>query len=65
VVMFIHREDYYGNDNRSDTSNPYSMEGTRLPTAEIIVAKNRNGPTDSVKLLWFKEITRFLSATGR
>jgi replicative DNA helicase len=66
VVMFIHREDYYGNDNaRSESSNPYSMEGTRLPTAEIIVAKNRNGPTDSVRLLWFKEITRFLSSTGR
>ena len=66
VVMFIHRDDYYGNDNAvKEANNPYSMEGTRLPTAEIIVAKNRNGPTDSVKLLWFKEITRFLSSTGR
>jgi replicative DNA helicase len=34
-----------------------------LPEAEIIVAKNRNGPTDTIRLRWFPQITRFLDAS--
>lgn len=48
VVIFIYREDYY-NKNSDD----------RESWAEIIVAKHRNGPTGSVKLIFEKEFTRF------
>jgi replicative DNA helicase len=51
VVMFIFREDMYG------------VEGERNPdaegTAEIIVGKQRNGPTGSVRLAFLKQYTRF------
>lgn len=46
VVLFIHRADMHrteGFDNQ----------------AELIVAKNRNGPTGTVKLAWSREHTRF------
>ncbi len=47
VVMFIHRDDYY--NEMSEFKNQ----------AEIIVAKNRNGPTGGVMLYFHKEYTLF------
>lgn len=44
VIAMIYREDYY------DRNNP-EIKGV----AEIIVAKQRNGPTDTVKLRWIPE----------
>ncbi len=44
VIMMIYREDYY------DRENP-EIKGV----AEIIIAKQRNGPTDTVKLRWIPE----------
>jgi replicative DNA helicase len=50
VVAFIHRESYYNRDNPDpDTENK----------AEIIIAKQRNGPTGSVELAWIGRCTRF------
>lgn len=49
VVMFIYREDYY----RLDTD--------RKGIAEIIVAKQRNGPVGTVELGFFKESPRFVN----
>jgi replicative DNA helicase len=52
VVMFIFREEQY----RSDDGQPNAdIEGV----AEIIVGKQRNGPTGTVKLAFVKEHTRF------
>jgi replicative DNA helicase len=48
VVMFIFREEVYNRDNPE-------LEGM----AEIIIAKQRNGPTDMVKLAFIKRSTRF------
>lgn len=50
VVMFVHREEYY---HRGDDAK--NFEGQ----AEIILAKQRNGPVGDVKLTWLKEFTRF------
>jgi replicative DNA helicase len=50
VVAFIHRESYYKRDEKDP-----EMEGR----AEIILAKQRNGPTDSFNLAWQSEFTRF------
>lgn len=49
IVMFLYREEYY--DQETENSN----------TAELIIAKNRNGPTASVKLQFDKECMRFAS----
>lgn len=48
VVMFLHRDAYY----RRDESNPDN-------TAEVIVAKQRNGPLGTIKLAWLGEYTLF------
>ena len=47
IVLFIHREDYYG-ENASTTS-----------LADIIIAKHRNGPTGQVQLVFRRDITKF------
>jgi replicative DNA helicase len=48
IVMFIHRDDYY---------NP--EDSLFKNQAEIIIAKNRNGPTGSAMLYFHKEFTLF------
>ncbi len=54
VVCFIHREEYYDRENED-------LKGK----AEIIIAKQRNGPTGSIQLAYLSEYTRFENlATG-
>ena len=48
IVMFLYRDEYY---NRDDETNKN--------IAELIIAKNRNGPTTSIGLQFTKEIMRF------
>ena len=48
VVAFIFREEYYKKDDPD-------LEGI----AEVIIAKQRNGPTDTVKMAFIKKYTRF------
>jgi replicative DNA helicase len=50
VVMLLHREDYYhrGEDGHEPDN-----------TAEVIIAKQRNGPTGAVKLTFMEKCTRF------
>ncbi len=52
VVMFLNRPEYYGMEK--DT-NGESLEGV----AEVIVGKQRNGPTGTIKLAFIKEYARF------
>ena len=47
LVMFVYRDDYY--DDQSDDKG----------TAELIMAKHRNGPLDTVKLAYVGRYTRF------
>jgi replicative DNA helicase len=52
MVMFIHRPEYYG----------LTEDETGMPTAgmaELIVAKHRNGPVDSVKTRYIGQYTKF------
>jgi replicative DNA helicase len=55
VVCFIHREEYYDRENED-------LKGK----AEIIIAKQRNGPTGSIQLAYLADYTRFenLSHSG-
>ena len=47
VCMFIYREDYYIPDTEDKN------------IAEIIIAKQRNGPVGTVRLAWMPQYTRF------
>lgn len=47
VVMFIYRDEYYNRDT------------DRKGVAEIIIAKQRNGPTGTVELAWIPDLTKF------
>ena len=49
LVMFLYRDEYYNEDSEDKG------------VAECIVAKNRHGATDTVKLAWDGEHTRFIS----
>lgn len=53
VVVFLNRPEYYGIKQFSDDST--STEGV----AEVIVGKQRNGPTGEVRLAFIKEYARF------
>lgn len=60
VVVLLHREDYYHDgDPQWAEENP-----DRVGTAELIVAKQRNGPTGIVTLTWDKRTTRFRNHAG-
>src|SRR6266581_4768837 len=51
VVMFIHREAYYNRDEE--------MSDSDKAKSEIIIAKQRNGPTGTVHLHFISRFTRF------
>ena len=51
VVMFIHREAYYNRDEEMSESD--------RAKSEIIIAKQRNGPTGTVHLNFISKYTRF------
>ena len=47
VIMFIYRDDYYNKDSKEPG------------VAEVIIAKQRNGPVGTVKLTFLKPMTKF------
>lgn len=49
VVMFLYRDDYYNHDTE------------KKGIAEVIIAKQRNGPVGTIELIWKAELTKFLS----
>lgn len=53
VVMFIYRDDYYNKDTVDKN------------IAEIIIAKQRNGPIGTVNLVWLPQYTKFESVVRK
>lgn len=53
VVAFLYREEYYKPDSE------------KKGIAEVIVAKNRTGPTGTIELAFVKQFTRFENLTMR
>ena len=54
VVMLLHREDYYKRGEKDYEPNN---------KADLIIAKQRNGPTGSINLIFRERITRFENAS--
>ena len=50
VVMFLYRDDYYNKDTEDKD------------IAEVIIAKQRNGPIGTVNLVWMPQYTKFANA---
>ena len=50
VIMFLYRDEYYNKDSNTNKGK-----------AELIIAKQRNGPIGTVDLLWMPDITRFVN----
>jgi len=53
IVAFLYRDDYY--DPETDRKN----------IVEVIIAKQRNGPTGKVELVFLKEYNKFVSLDRR
>jgi len=56
VVLFVHRPEMYGIDKDEDGNSTEGM-------SEIIIGKQRNGPTGSVRLAFIKQYARFENLT--
>ncbi len=52
VIMFIYRDDYYNKESKEPG------------VAEIVIGKQRNGPTGFIKLTFLKPLTRFDNLAG-
>lgn len=50
IVMFLYRDDYYNKDSEAKDM------------AEIIIAKQRNGPIGTVNLVWIPHLTKYANA---
>lgn len=60
IVLFLYREGYY-----SDKETENAAPATDMNSGECIVAKNRHGETNSVKLHWQGEFMRFTGTEAR
>lgn len=59
IVLMLYRQDYYHDDkNENNDDEAQSEEANKV---EVIVAKNRHGPTDTVEMVWDADHTLFMS----
>jgi len=56
IVMFIYREEYY---NKGESEEEENVKANAKGLSEVIIAKHRNGPIGTIKLLFQGSITKF------
>jgi replicative DNA helicase len=64
VVMFVYREEYYHERKQPEPDTPEHIEwqekaGRIHGLAEIIICKQRHGPTGTIRLFFEREFTKF------
>ncbi len=64
IVMFIYRGEYYASKEQASEEDAAEFAKSK-GEAEIIIAKHRSGPTDTVKLLFQSNITKFKNPNKR
>ena len=52
IVIFLYRDEYYNEDTEAPGE------------CEVIIAKQRSGPTGTVKVTWLDKYTKFVDSTG-
>lgn len=61
IVLMLYREEYYKNEkDDSDAYDEPQQSGPVANEVEVIVAKNRHGPTKTVKFIWDADHTLFM-----
>ena len=58
IVLMLYRPDYYADEK--DNADSEDNEGELANQVEVIVAKNRHGPTETVRMVWDAEHTMFM-----
>lgn len=53
IVLMLYREDYYQDSDEKD------LDDVKVDEAQVLVQKNRHGPTGAVNLAWNPEFTMF------
>ena len=73
IILFVYRDDVYLYKEEKEREKAAKAEGREFTStfiekeeedAEIIIGKQRNGPTGHVKLIFQKKLTRFVDAPG-
>ncbi len=59
IVLFLYRDEYYKDISGNHNAEPNAPNTAN--TAEVIVAKNRHGSCDNVKMGWIGQYTKFRS----
>jgi replicative DNA helicase len=65
VVMFLYRQEYYDVLEGKDPTQPDKDGKTSQGLAEVIIGKQRNGPTGNITLFFNRQYTRFENYSGR
>ena len=60
IVLMLYRKEYYDAEKRENDDDGDSSVENVVNEVDVIIAKNRHGPTNTVKLVWDSEHTLFV-----